>query len=136
MMIASGLFGLDPSAILNYGISGLGFLLAFLSFRLLSKEQSKRTPNSTIIRAIYVFQVFSVILILAGSFVEWYRAAHSVDTQLETTKAQLAGLKIDYENALKSALTDRSDLEEKFVKSRRESKDLETKLRTELNTAN
>ncbi|MCB0283624.1 MAG: hypothetical protein KDF60_13650 [Calditrichaeota bacterium] len=51
--------------ILGYGVIGLGFLLAVLAFRLLSAEQ-KRDPRQEIIRAIYIFMVFSVVLCIIG----------------------------------------------------------------------
>jgi hypothetical protein len=60
---------MDFVSILQFGAIGLGFLLAFLAYKLLANEQSRDTPRSNIITAIYVFMVFSFLLvILGGSF--------------------------------------------------------------------
>ena len=51
--------------ILGYGVIGLGFLLAALAYKLLSEEQ-KKEPRPSIIKAIYTFMVFSVVLCIIG----------------------------------------------------------------------
>ena len=56
---------LDIAKILNYGVSGLGFLLAFLAYRLLNNAQRQGLSNSYNIR-IYVFMGFSVVLCVLG----------------------------------------------------------------------
>jgi hypothetical protein len=59
-MATLGFGPIDPVAALNYGVSGLGFLLALLSFWLLSKAQRDLyTP-------IYVFMAFSIFVIVLG----------------------------------------------------------------------
>ncbi|MFQ5770843.1 MAG: hypothetical protein ACE5HX_09925, partial [bacterium] len=58
--------------ILGYGVIGLGFLLAFLAYRLLGKEQNKDKPRPALIRAIYVFMAFSVVLSLIGFASEFF----------------------------------------------------------------
>lgn len=50
--------------ILRLGVNGLGFLLAFLAYRLLAKEQSKKEPHEKNIKAIKQFMAFSIILCL------------------------------------------------------------------------
>ena len=57
---------IDPTKILSYGAIGLGFLLAFLSYRLLAKEQDRVEARSAMIRAIYSFMGFSFLLALLG----------------------------------------------------------------------
>ncbi len=57
---------IDVVAILQYGVIGLGFLLALLSYHLLRKEQAHEPPRRPIINAIYAFMSFSVILCLVG----------------------------------------------------------------------
>ena len=52
----------DIPSILSYGVIGLGFLLAFLTFRLLSNEQKNEKPRKSILNACYLFMVFSLIL--------------------------------------------------------------------------
>ena len=54
----------DVIEILRLGVIGLGFLLAFLAYRLLAKEQSKKEPHEKNIRAIKQFMGFSIILCL------------------------------------------------------------------------
>ena len=57
---------LDAFNILSYGVIGLGFLLAYLAYRLLGREQSNAIPRRSILIAIYVFMVFSVCLCIIG----------------------------------------------------------------------
>lgn len=58
--------GMNVVQILQIGVIGLGFLLAVLSYHLLTKEQSQETPRSVIIKPIYVFMFFSVVLCVIG----------------------------------------------------------------------
>ncbi len=51
---------------LSYGAIGLGLALALLSYKLLRNEQSILLPRPAIIRAIYVFMIFTFLLCLAG----------------------------------------------------------------------
>jgi len=51
---------LDVIRILGLGVIGLGFLLAFLAYRLLSKIQPN--PNRSVLRSIYFFMGFSIVL--------------------------------------------------------------------------
>lgn len=57
---------MDIVKILGYGVSGLGFLLAFLAYRLLSQAQRNPSPSSHVFRAIYVFMAFSFALCILG----------------------------------------------------------------------
>ena len=54
--------------ILQIGVIGLGFLLAFLAYHLLTKEQKQNTPRSAIINSIYAFMFFSVVFCVIGIF--------------------------------------------------------------------
>jgi hypothetical protein len=64
---AIGFMPIDPVAALNYGVIGLGFLLAFLSFWLLRKAQKDLyTP-------IYAFMAFSIFVIILGLLSEYMR---------------------------------------------------------------
>src|SRR5260370_25909522 len=58
----AAMVGVDAFKILSYGVLGLGFLLALLAYRLLTKEQGREFVRSEILRAIYVFMVFSLLL--------------------------------------------------------------------------
>jgi len=58
--------GLKVVEILQIGVIGLGFLLAFLAYHLLTKEQRQDNPRPIIIRSIHVFMTFSVVLCLIG----------------------------------------------------------------------
>lgn len=64
------MFGEDMNVvqILQIGVIGLGFLLAVLSYHLLTKEQKQDAPRSVIIKSIYVFMFFSVVLCVIGMF--------------------------------------------------------------------
>ncbi len=63
-----------PASILSYGIIGLGFLLAGLAFRLLNKEQNKKTPSQIIVRSIYAFEVFCIVLVILGGTNEYVKS--------------------------------------------------------------
>jgi hypothetical protein len=54
--------------ILGMGSAGLGFLLAFLSFRMLSREQRNESVRKPMLYAVYVFMVFSIVLCMIGIF--------------------------------------------------------------------
>lgn len=58
---------------LKYGAIGLSFLLAFLSFGLLTKEQSKKIPNNKIINSIYIFMSFSLILSVISFGLDYFK---------------------------------------------------------------
>jgi hypothetical protein len=57
--------------ILKYGIIGLGAILAFLAYLLLTQEQRKPKPRRQILTATYVFMSFSLLLIGLGVFSDW-----------------------------------------------------------------
>jgi hypothetical protein len=56
----------DVFKILSYGVLGLGFLLALLAYRLLTQEQEKPTERPAMLRSIYIFMVFSLLLCRVG----------------------------------------------------------------------
>jgi hypothetical protein len=62
------MFGEEISVveILQIGVIGLGFLLAVLAYNLLTKEQKQNTPRSDILKSIYIFMSFSVVLCIIG----------------------------------------------------------------------
>jgi len=62
------MFGNDISVvkILQIGVIGLGFLLAVLSYNLLTKEQKQNKPRTDILKSVYVFMSFSVVLCVIG----------------------------------------------------------------------
>jgi hypothetical protein len=70
-------FGADDVVkILGVGIAGLSFLLAVLAFWLLQKEQEKKLPDRSILRAIYVFEGFALCLSVISLASELYRWNH------------------------------------------------------------
>ncbi len=52
--------------ILGYGVIGLGFLLAFLAYLLLSREQKREKTRKNMVKAIYTFMGFSILLCVIG----------------------------------------------------------------------
>lgn len=60
------LTNMDVLKILQIGVVGLGFLLAVLAYLLLTKEQKQDTPRTDILKSIYVFMSFSVVLCIIG----------------------------------------------------------------------
>ncbi len=59
--------------ILGLGTIGLGFLLAFLAFRLLNREQNIKAPRDMILTSITRFMIFSFLLCALGLFSEIWR---------------------------------------------------------------
>jgi hypothetical protein len=60
---------IDVVKVLGYGVIGLGFLLAFMAYRLLSAEQKKIKPTDRMLKAIREYMFFSIaITILGGVF--------------------------------------------------------------------
>ncbi|MDA9499545.1 hypothetical protein XI05_19190 [Bradyrhizobium sp. CCBAU 11357] len=56
---------------MSYGAIGLGFLLAWLAYRLLLKEQGMVKPRSSILSSIYMFEGFAVVLVIIGAILEY-----------------------------------------------------------------
>jgi len=100
--MTNGFTALDPIAALNYGVIGLGFLLALQSFWLLNKAQRQTGIGSDISTPIYVFMVFSLLVIILGLGSEYMR--YVFDKQRSELAAQFDGLKTDYAK-LQSDLT-------------------------------
>lgn len=69
--------------ILKVGLSGLVFMLAFMAYRLLAREQGKSSPDEKILRQVRWFYWQSVLLVslLAGVnvFEKLVRPAHGLD---------------------------------------------------------
>ncbi|XXF81417.1 hypothetical protein P2318_17175 [Myxococcaceae bacterium GXIMD 01537] len=61
--------GLDVVSILQVGLSGLGFLLAFLAYRLLASEQKTAKPRLEVLRAARNFLLLCIVLVvIVGGF--------------------------------------------------------------------
>jgi hypothetical protein len=78
---------IDPAKVLSYGAVGLGFLLACLSYRLLSAEQSRPKPNTSMIRATYAFMFFCFLLTSSGFIAEWSKSQVQSGKQALLTQA-------------------------------------------------
>lgn len=66
---------LNVVEILKIGLPGLVFLLAFLSFNLLSKEQGKSHPRPTLLKAIKCYMYVNIvlaILTMASPIIEYF----------------------------------------------------------------
>jgi hypothetical protein len=86
---------LDVVKILGYGVIGLGLLLATLAFRLLQKEQSKNTPEDKILKSVYMFMIFSVVLCLIGvgaQFLDQSKASNIQQEEVDKLKAEVSRL--------------------------------------------
>jgi hypothetical protein len=70
---------------LKYGAISLSFLLAFLSFKLLNKEQEKKSPNKTTIYSIYIFMIFSLLLSMSSFYLDFFKENNSAKIQLNST---------------------------------------------------
>ncbi|MCP4264062.1 MAG: hypothetical protein GY777_00545 [Candidatus Brocadiaceae bacterium] len=93
--------------ILRIGVIGLGFLLAFLAYRLLVREQQRDRVRKSFIRATYVFMFFSVVLSIVGLGSE-YLSENKKTTQKKYVKqAQAKDVKnLCYQNLIKKARKD------------------------------
>lgn len=72
--------GSSVASILGYGAIGLGFLLAFLTYRLLGKPGIKEQP-------IYVFEAFCLVLVLVGAFLQYSDGQRRDDAAIHETDA-------------------------------------------------
>ncbi len=52
--------------ILQVGVTGFSFLLALLTFGLLTKEQKNQAPRDNILRSIFWYMIFSILLSVVG----------------------------------------------------------------------
>jgi hypothetical protein len=57
---------IDVVQVLSLGAIGLGFFLAIFAYRLLTREQRVNEPRSNILRAIYIYMTFALVLVLLG----------------------------------------------------------------------
>lgn len=73
---------IEAYRILSYGTIGLGFLLALLTFRLLSAEQKKESPRRDILQSTYVFMAFSLTLCVIGLASEFLKPANTETKQI------------------------------------------------------
>ena len=76
---------------LKYGVIGLSFLLAYLSYLLLKSEQNRDVSRPAFITAIYVFIGFSLVLCCIGLFSEFHKGKtqNSCEKERDSYKAQL-----------------------------------------------
>lgn len=66
MLVLLDILELPIVDILGMGSTGLGFLLAFLAFRMLRSEQHKESVRKPMLYAVFVFMAFSLALCLIG----------------------------------------------------------------------
>jgi hypothetical protein len=67
--LLAGVFdSLNVVKILGYGVTGLGFLLAYLAYRLLAAEQDKPKPRPSMLVGITLFMLFSLGVIGLGVY--------------------------------------------------------------------
>ena len=72
---------------LKYGAISLSFLLAFLSFKLLNKEQEKNNPNFTIMISIYIFMLFSLTLSFSGFSLDFFKENNVTKVQMTSIQS-------------------------------------------------
>jgi hypothetical protein len=80
----------DVAKVLSYGVIGLGFLLALLAYRLITKEQQREQVRPDVLRATYVFMAFSLTLCGAGLISESLRGSGRESSQTPASKLQEA----------------------------------------------
>jgi predicted PurR-regulated permease PerM len=62
-------FNFDVIKILGYGAAGLSFLLMFLAYNLIQKEQKIKKPRREILNIVYVYMLFTLLNIVVVGFV-------------------------------------------------------------------
>jgi hypothetical protein len=88
---------MDVVSILGLGAVGLGFLLAYLSYRLLANPLSKERP-------IYIFMVFCLALVCVGALLQYNDSRSGSELiQLRKEHENLISMSGIAENALLSA---------------------------------
>lgn len=65
-VLGTNLKDLDIAKVLSFGAIGLGFLLALFAYRLLAAEQGRANSRASMLKAVYVFMAFSIVLTLIG----------------------------------------------------------------------
>ncbi|WP_439366008.1 hypothetical protein ACNJYD_08780 [Bradyrhizobium sp. DASA03005] len=96
------------SSILSYGAIGLGFLLAWLAYRLLLKEQGMVKPRSSILSSIYMFEGFAIVLVIIGAILEYTNnvakaGAFTTSSGNAATSTQYASIAASQSRAIKDA---------------------------------
>jgi hypothetical protein len=101
----------NAASILGYGAIGLGFLLAWLAYRLLLQEQRVREPRANILKSIYFFECFCVVLVLFGAVLQYFDNTNrsnafvlsnkitALESELQSTKSNISGLQTRAESA-------------------------------------
>lgn len=74
---------------LTYGALGIVLALAVLTFRLLNKEQEKNPPRKSILKAIYTFMAFAVLVMVLGIIAEFLKNPENVKTILGNKERQI-----------------------------------------------
>jgi hypothetical protein len=59
---------LDVVAVLSLGATGLGFFLAIFAYWLLGREQRVNRPRANMLKAINIYMVFAILLVMLGIF--------------------------------------------------------------------
>jgi hypothetical protein len=91
---AEGKWGFDPVSILSFGAIGFGFLLAFMAYRLLVREQNRPKAQPATIKMLYGYMAFCIALTAFGFVFEFARHRLSA--------ADSASLRAEYEAQLNS----------------------------------
>lgn len=89
--------------ILGAGAMGLGFLLAYLTYRLLAENRTNNRP-------IYAYQVFCFLLVLVGAFLQYSSmgSTAALDIEVSSLKQKVVNLeqKLDKVNLLQTRYDD------------------------------
>ena len=79
--------GLNVVQILGLGVSGFGFLMAYLAYRLLDRAQTRPNPSKSTIVAIGAYMVFAIVLCSFGLVAQMYDQKKAI----EVLQARLEG---------------------------------------------
>jgi hypothetical protein len=104
----SSIFGASGVVrILGLGVIGFGFFLAVFAYRLLRNLQGQPNPNRSVVRSIYVFMGFGIVLCtfgFAAQLADRRRSQELVETERELvqTKKEVSNLQRRLDDVLQS----------------------------------
>jgi hypothetical protein len=90
-------FNFDVIKILGYGASGLSFLLMFLAYNIIQKEQRIKKPRQEILNVVYVYMFFTLLNIGVVGFLGLPALSdnsrlQNVNSSLKTEKNKISSL--------------------------------------------
>ena len=100
---------LDVVEILRFGLPGLVFLLSMMSFRLLSKEQTKPEPDPNILKSIKQFMYVNIFLAVLTILAPLLDSLSKEEESIYNVQAKISGTPLAEGNRLMGSVTKEID---------------------------